>query len=367
MTRLTKIMLLPQLFGKARRILRWIRSADRAACRAAAGLVVFALNAVADAQSLGPLAVDPGHITVSGVSSGGFMALQFAVAHSAMVRGVGAIAAGPYYCARLDPLRISDICLRGHPDWRDSVQAVDAAAALGAIDSPSNLERMRGWLLAEGADPVVSVIVVEAARDFLRRYAGDRVQFRVLSGAGHSMPTVDHGGPCGDTGGSYLNACAFDAAAQMLDYLDPEAPADSDGGGDLLSFDQSEFVLGWRRIFGNASLGKVGYLFVPKRCRRGGCRLHVALHGCRQGADGTIPEFVRYAGYNAWAGRHATVVLYPQATPTRFAWYAPWLPLNPEGCWDWWGYSGADYAVRSGVQIRAIEAMIERLEQPLAR
>jgi poly(3-hydroxybutyrate) depolymerase len=367
MTRLTKIMPLAPLFGKAGHILRWTRSADRAACQAAVGVVVLTLNTVANAQTLEPLAVDPGHITVSGVSSGGFMALQFAVAHSAIVRGVGAIAAGPYYCARLDPLRISEICLRGHPDWHDSVQAVDTAAALGAIDPPSNLERMRGWLLAEGADPIVSVPVVEAARDFLRRYTGDRVQFRVLSGAGHSMPTVDHGGACGDTGGSYLNACGFDTAAQMLDYLDPEAPADSDGGGALLSFDQSEFVTGWHRIFGNASLGKVGYLFVPKRCRQGRCRLHVALHGCHQGANGTDSEFVRYAGYNAWAGRHSTVVLYPQAEPTRFAWYAPWLPLNPEGCWDWWGYSGADYAVRTGVQIRAIAAMIARLEQPLPR
>ena len=45
----------------------------------------------------------------------------------------------------------------------------------------------------------------------------------------------------------------------------------------------------------------------------------------------------------------------------------PGLPLNPEGCWDWWGYSGADYTVRSGVQIQAIAAMIGRLEQPIDR
>ena len=347
--------------------MRRIRSADWAACRAAVGAVVWTLNAAASSQVLVPLAVDPNHVTVSGVSSGGFMAVQFAVAHSATVRGVGAISAGPYYCARLDPLRISEICLRGHPDWRDSVQAVDAAAALGAIDPPSNLERIRAWLLAEGADPIVSVTVVEATRDFLRHYIGDRVQFQVLSGAGHSMPTVDYGGPCGDTGSPYLNACGFDAAELMLGYLDPQAPADSDAGGDLFSFDQAEFVTPWRRIFGNASLGKVGYVFVPRRCARGGCHLHVALHGCRQGADGTDPEFVHHAGYNTWAARHATVVLYPQAVPTRFAWYAPWLPLNPEGCWDWWGYSGSDYAVRSGVQIRAIAAMIERLEQPVPR
>jgi poly(3-hydroxybutyrate) depolymerase len=323
------------------------------------------LNAVANAQALLPLAIDPTHVTVSGVSSGGFMAVQFAVAHSATVRGVGAIAAGPYYCARLEPVRISAICLRGRPDWHDSVQAVEAAAAFGAIDPPSNLSRIRAWVLAEGADPVVSVSVVEATRDFLRQYAGDQVQFRVLTGAGHSMPTVDQGGPCADTGGSYLNACGFDAAAQMLDYLDPRQSADSEGGGELLSFDQSEFVARWRRMLGNVSLGKVGYVFVPKRCHVGGCHLHVALHGCRQGASSTNQQFVRHAGYNAWAARHATVILYPQVSTTPFAWYAPWLPLNPQGCWDWWGYSGADYAVRSGVQIKAIAAMIERLEQPI--
>ena len=38
--------------------------------------------------------------TVSGVSSGAYMAVQFHVAHSARVLGVGVIAGGPYYCAQ---------------------------------------------------------------------------------------------------------------------------------------------------------------------------------------------------------------------------------------------------------------------------
>ena len=40
--------------------------------------------------------------TVSGISSGAYMAVQFGVAHSAAVKGVGAIAGGPYYCAQDD-------------------------------------------------------------------------------------------------------------------------------------------------------------------------------------------------------------------------------------------------------------------------
>ena len=26
------------------------------------------------------------------------------------------------------------------------------------------------------------------------------------------------------------------------------------------------------------------------------------------------------------------------------------LPMNPHGCWDWWAYTGDDYAWRDGRQ-----------------
>jgi hypothetical protein len=108
----------------------------------------------------------------------------------------------PHDCARHDPLRVFVVCPRGHPDWHDSVGAVNAAVWTGAIDPPSNLEWIRGWVLAEEKDPIVGLSVVEAAGDFLRAYAGNRVQFQELSGAGHSIPTAGHGGPCAGTGGS---------------------------------------------------------------------------------------------------------------------------------------------------------------------
>lgn len=43
--------------------------------------------------------IDPAQITVSGISSGAFMAHQFHVAHSKNVKGVGIIAGGPYACS----------------------------------------------------------------------------------------------------------------------------------------------------------------------------------------------------------------------------------------------------------------------------
>src|SRR5436305_10263659 len=38
--------------------------------------------------------------SISGISSGAFMAVQFGVSWSSVVKGVGAIAGGPYYCAQ---------------------------------------------------------------------------------------------------------------------------------------------------------------------------------------------------------------------------------------------------------------------------
>ena len=61
--------------------------------------------------------------------------------------------------------------------------------------------------------------------------------------------------------------------------------------------------------------------------------------------------FVRRAGYLAAADAGNVVVLFPQVEPS-------FQPLNPNGCWDWWGYEGEDYATRNGVQLRAVRAMI---------
>jgi hypothetical protein len=37
------------------------------------------------------------------------------------------------------------------------------------------------------------------------------------------------------------------------------------------------------------------------------------------------------------------------------------MPLNPQGCWDWWGYTGEDYANNQGQQIKAVKNIIHAL------
>ena len=38
--------------------------------------------------------------SISGISSGAFMAVQFATAWSSIIKGVGIVAGGPFYCGR---------------------------------------------------------------------------------------------------------------------------------------------------------------------------------------------------------------------------------------------------------------------------
>ena len=81
----------------------------------------------------------------------------------------------------------------------------------------------------------------------------------------------------------------------------------------------------------------------------------VALHGCLQDQSLVGQQFVTSSGLNEWADTNDILVLYPQ-TISDFS--------NPESCWDWWGYTGASYALQSAPQMQAIVAMIDQLESP---
>lgn len=105
-------------------------------------------------------------------------------------------------------------------------------------------------------------------------------------------------------------------------------------------------------------MAEAGYLYVPQPCAAAGarCKVHVAIHGCVQAAESVGDKFYTESGYNHWADDNKLIVLYPQVNKST-------VPYNPQGCWDWWGYTGANYALKSGVQMKAIKAMVDRLTQ----
>jgi poly(3-hydroxybutyrate) depolymerase len=339
------------------------------------GLVVALALAAAAARANDPLpalGAEPDTVTVSGVSSGGYMAGQLHVAHSGVVRGVGVLAAGPYFCARGSVITAYYNCMTPGawtplPAVEQLKREADAFARARAIDPTSNLADARVWLFSGSNDRTVDRSVVDALRAFYLGFgvAPERIAFVTDRPAGHAMITLAAGSACAATGPPFINDCDFDAAGELLAHLlGPLEPPAAKESGRIIRFDQKAFAGGDAYSIGMA---ESGYAYLPRVCETARCRVHVAFHGCRQNVAAIGERFVREAGYNRWADANRLIVLYPQTT-SRDGWGVAagrWsFVFNPRGCWDWWGYGGPQYATKAGPQVAAVKAMIDRLAAP---
>lgn len=318
-----------------------------------AGLAPLAsCNAPEPVDAGSPLSFNIDRVTVSGISSGAYMAGQLHVAHSSLVDGAALLAGGPYLCADGSIQKALGACVTGRDIALDVIESrVRRYAESGDIDDPRNLRDDPVWLFHGTADETVNRSVTAAAKELYGRYvAAEGMTFIDSVDAVHGMPTQTTGLPCDEFASPFINNCGFDAAGELLGHLHGplRAPVPSQETGALLEVDQAAYE--------RAELWDHAWLYAPEECKRGAaCGLHVAFHGCLQSAEFVDDSFARLAGYNEWAEANRLVVLYPQVRSSNVA------PLNPLGCWDWWGYTGEDYATKSGAQIAAVRSMLDAL------
>lgn len=318
------------------------------------------LCAVCGAVAL-PLA-DRNQISVSGISAGGFFASQVHVALSSQVMGVGVVTGGPYFCA-LDTLQAALIACMTEPvliDMNLIYDAVDAFVAAGVIDNPTNLTRSKVYLLHGTNDFVVNQGVVAAVGTFYSKWiASANIASKFDLPAAHSFITNKFGNPCSQFGSPYINNCNFDGAFAILSqiYGALNTPIKANPKN-LVTFDQSKFIPSGASL-SDVSLDATGYMYIPSKCNgtRNACRLHFAFHGCNQMVSAIGQDFVMHTGYNEIAEANNIIVVYPQTV-------ASYYPVNnPEGCYDWWGYTGVGYATRDGPQIAFVQNLITALTQ----
>lgn len=289
-------------------------------------------------------------ITVSGVSAGGFMAVQSHIALADRIGGAGIVAGGPYHCAQGDVQVALSECMTGEGlNIEPLIGFTREAGAAGDIAPVTELDSARVWIFHSPADSVVSPAAGRALMDFYRAFvAADQVAFVDDVETAHGWPTLDAGAACMEWGGDYINDCDYDTAGAILQHLygdfnarDPQAKPEN-----LVETDMSAY-------FGSGShVAESGYLYVPDSCRGnpGDCSLHIAFHGCVQGAEFIDDRFAMQAGFNEWAESNHLIVAYPQIEKSLF---------NPKGCWDWWGYTDEDYDLRSGKQVAGVAAIID--------
>jgi poly(3-hydroxybutyrate) depolymerase len=333
-------------------------------------LTTLVASAVATALCLSPLAqgqeksqaalpqlsLNLNDVTVSGLSSGGYMATQFHLAHSDWVRGVGVIAAGPYYCAQGDITTALAQCVN-KIDGEIDVDALSAYAANYAAEDKladmNNLKHAKVWLFHGTRDTRVIREVSDLLFEQYKTWTDTQnIKYVNDKPVAHVFPTLHNGTECTNSQSPYIGDCGYDAAGDMLTHLvsgltSPDAVL----SGKLYSLDQTAIA------GSNAkTMASEGFVYIPESCAEGEtCRAHISFHGCNQYADAVGDAYTTQTGLNEWADDNNMVVLYPQTKKSLF------MPLNPQGCWDWWGYSSADYANREGDQIKAVEALLTSL------
>jgi len=343
-----------------------MRSMRKVRFRFAAALAaMLAAGAVHAASPLPQLNVDTSQITVSGLSSGGFMANQLGYAYSSTFKGIGMFAAGPYMCA-------------GHSNYTACMYNATISASMlstmqadinnwsgTANDSKANVANQKIYMWVGSSDSTVGPNPMNGARTQYtdNGVAAASLSFTQRAGAAHTFPTdFDSTGnnACGSTASPYVSNCSYDGAKAMLTqfYGALSARNNTPAAANYLEFDQTAYSSG------NPGMAATGWIYVPASCAAGTqCKLHVALHGCVQNYATVGDKFVKNTGYTRWADTNNIVVLFPQTkvdNTSRSTAASGSLP-NPNGCWDWIGWYGGNFAQKAGTQAAAIKAMVDRV------
>jgi poly(3-hydroxybutyrate) depolymerase len=330
------------------------------------------------AEALPALGADASQTSVSGISSGGYMAGQFHLAFSTTVVGVGIVAAGPWGCASKgggrswfwswftgwdNVPRATMGCMKvqlGEPDGAGLAEAAESFAEAGRIDPLSGLVSDRVYLFHGEDDAVVAAPVTQAAETFYRSagIAADdlRTVYQLPGGkaAGHALIVEDAGSECSANDSPFINDCDYDQAGEILRWIYPDlAGRPGPTEGRRIVFDQTAFQPDAAR----SGLAAEGVVYIPPACEQdAGCRVHIVFHGCLQSrtSSGIGDLFIERTGYMRYADANRLVLLYPQTD----------AETATNACWDWWGYAGSDHLSRSAPQLEAVRAMLDRLAAP---
>lgn len=318
---------------------------------------VFGASASGAVITLPKYNVSVNDVSISGFSSGAYMAAQMHFAYSKTIRkGAGIIAGGPVYCSQGNAAIAAGPCMldTGSRNVPYLISVVNTWAGNGYIDPTSNMANSKVYLFSGTLDSTVHQPVMNDLRAMYGNYLpAANIYYKNTIAAEHSVPTDYFGNACSYSGTPYVDNCNFDTAGEILKWLYGSLNQKNTGTlmGSFINFDQSAF---WGNHNPNTySMASSGYAYVPAACAQGqACKLHVALHGCLQSASLVGSAFYQNAGFNRWADTNNIIVLYPQTIATA---------NNTGACWDWWGYEDVNFPAKSGGQMIAIKTMIDKI------
>jgi hypothetical protein len=267
-----------------------------------------------------------------------------------------------YYCAQGSITTALEVCVDAlMPVNLSSLESTTALLeGLQLIDGLKNLTNQPIYLFHGTSDRTVFAPVNQALYQMYLDY-GANVMYNNATDANHAWISPTGPNACTDSSAPYISNCGFDVEAELLTHMlqTTIAPPAGSATGNIYSYSQDQYA---EALFSTSastySMDTTGYVYLPLACAAGKeCQLLVVLHGCEQGYYTIGNALIQDSNLNVYADTNNFIVLYPQAI-------ASVLQSNPEGCWDWWGYTGGGstlYATHGAPQMEIIRAVMKAL------
>lgn len=264
--------------------------------------------------------------SISGISSGGFMAAQMGVIYSADVEAVGIVAAGFYNCAgdhyqqslnlafklgkgyrAFYETEVNDVeLIQGHMNESialsprnpiyQSVQICMKKPAKSEIDlkiiadlqsknliAPTeNIKNQKVFLYQGGLDHVVNPEILGKNIEFYEKMNVPQENIKVLENpkGAHTFPTDKKDlNSCSSQGIPYISSCGLDLAGEILKQaLGKETLVRNSEEAEPVLFIVKQSIDEKHPT----SVADYGYMATPPYCLENPeqCKVHVALHGC---------------------------------------------------------------------------------------
>ncbi len=345
------------------------------------------------------LNINASAISISGLSSGADFAVQFQVAFSSLISGVGVFAGQPYHCAvhwfggndtlvnqcggtgstpgctKNTPAPNVPICVncpgektvkydhcKRNPYAVNVSKLLDYARAqdnIGTIDPLSNFARKNipVYLYRGTKDRCYHRGSLENSQRFFEALSAN-VLFNNTTPSAHSWPLDNYGTKCGE---GVIENCDYDGPGAALRHIyGTLKPKAATARGLMQEYDQVPFMTAdnnGTRYYNETTphvtgFAPAGNIYVPSQCVSGEvkCKLHLSLHGC--GEESYYDEAVHHLGFQEWGEANNIVIMFPRIQPHGGT------TETQSGCYDGYGQSGADYALKSGAQMHGLYLMI---------
>ena len=174
--------------------------------------------------SLPSLGASSTETTVSGLSSGAYMAVQMHMAYSDSIKGAGVFAGGPYDCAQDKEMTALTSCMSSPIMIKNRVleKATDSFSSAGSIDNTSNISNSPVYMFSGTMDFTVRTGVMDKLQDYYKNYGAD-IQYEKTIVASHTMPTdlARNKNACTMLASPFISNCNYDGAGEMFKKIIP--------------------------------------------------------------------------------------------------------------------------------------------------